>query len=232
MKFLLVFALLAASLASSASAQTRVQVGSFATGAWNNYQAGAYGSLEQSIGKHFEVDLMDGYSFSEIKPGYGRGTANVARISSIYWVNDRFGLQAIGEESGYTLNTLSKGAIYVSAGPIFKIHVLGFPARFTVGYIRELANGITAAGIETPHLNALLLLLSTRLGCSGAVCFRMTHEFTAGSVLTQGNPACDGTGPTNPVFLPCPRSRAAGGGFKVSFGIEFPRPRGQEDELF
>lgn len=229
---ILILGLLAA---SSLHAQSRVQVGTFGTGAWNNYQAGIFGAIDAPIGKHFEVGFLDGYSFSEIKPSVGKGTANVARITGTAWLTPKVGISVIGEESGYTLGTLSKGALYVAGGPVFRLRMLDFPARLTLGYISQLNNGIVG-GIETSYMRAALISVQTRLGCTGAICFHLTHEFTIGSVKTQGNPQCDGTygngAQAKPPMEPCPRSRMMGAGFQMRFGAVFPRRRGTEDDLF
>lgn len=224
-----ILALIFIAFALSAKAQTRFQIGGFGTGAWNNYQAGPLGILEQPVGKRFEIDLTEGYSFYENKPGYGKGVANVFRVGTIIWLNNRIGLNVTGEESGYTLNSLSKGAIYAWAGPLFRINIFGFPSRLELSYVTELNNGYTSTGLETSHLKAGLIALTTRLGCSGPFCYRFNYDFSGGTVLNQGNPICDGSLP-GPIT--CPRSTGVSGGFKASFTFEFPRPRGHEGDLF
>lgn len=224
-----ILALIIVAFAMPAEAQTRFQLGGFGTGAWNNYQAGVLGILEQPLGKRFEVDLTEGYSLYENKPGYGKGVANVFRVGTTVWLNDRIGLNANGEESGYTLNSLSKGAMYAWAGPIFRIHMSKLPSRLQFGYLTELDNGVTLTGIETSHLKAGLIAITTRVGCSGPFCFRINYDFTAGTVLDQGSPICDGS---RPGSITCPRSIAGSGGFKMSFTFEFPRPRDREGDLF
>lgn len=218
-----------------AAAQTRVQGGVFGTGAFNNYQAGVFGSVDVPIGKHFEVGFLDGYSFTEIKPGVGKGTANVARVTGTAWFTPKIGVSVFGEQSGYTLATLSKGAIYVAGGPVFRLHVLGFPARLTLGYLAQLNNGIVG-GIETSYMLAAIISVQTRLGCAGQVCFHLTHEFAMGSVLSQGNPQCDGTygngSQAKPPMDPCDRSRMMGGGFAMRLGAVFGHRKGTEDDLF
>jgi hypothetical protein len=223
-----ILALTLIAFAIPAKAQARFQLGGFGTGAWNNYQAGALGILEQPLGKRLEIHLTEGYSFYENKPGYGKGVANVFRVGTTIWLNDRIGLNASGEESGYTLNSLSKGAIYAWAGPVFRIYMFKSPSRLQLGYVTELDNGLTPTGLETSHLKAGLIAISTRVGCSGPFCFRINYDFTAGTVLDQGNPVCDGSRP-GPVT--CPRSMSGSGGFKASFTLEFPRPRGNENNL-
>lgn len=209
-----------------ASAQVRVQMGGFGTGAWNNYQAGMFGSVDVPIGKHFEIGMMDGYSFKEIKPGVGKGTANIARVTGTAWLTPKIGVSVLGEQSGYTLGTLSKGAIYVAGGPVFRTHLLDFPSRVTIGYLAQLDNGIVG-GIETSYMRAALITVQTRLGCTRYMCFHLTHEFSMGSVKAQGNPVCDGTfgngAQAKPPMDACPRPRTVGGGFAMRFGVVFGR---------
>lgn len=230
-----IFLLCWLTLAGSIHAQTRYQGGAFGTGAFNNYQAGVFGSVDIPIGRRFEVGLSDGYSFAEIKPGVGKGTANVARVTGTAWFTPKIGVSAFGEQSGYTLGTLSKGAIYVGGGPVFRLYMLGFPARLTLGYLAQLNNGIVG-GIETSYMRAALISVQTRLGCTGQVCFHLTHEFAMGSVLSQGNPQCDGTfgngSQAKPPMDPCSRPRTIGGGFQMRFGAVFPRHKDTEDDPF
>jgi hypothetical protein len=211
-------------IALPAGAQTRVLFGGVGGSEFGNDSGGIRASIEQPFGRRYEIDLSDTFSPLENHIGFGHGTANVARVVGDFWVSLHFGISGGGEFSDYHVAQLTKGSYYALAGPIVRLKVGGMPMRFGFSYFREFHNGTNSVGVETNHVQGALFTFTSRMGCAGAVCFRIGEEIVAGHFLQQGNPICE---PTT-----CPRQGATGGGAQISFAVEFPRPRGRENDLF
>lgn len=218
-------------LAPTAKSQTRVLVGASGGESFGNGSIGVMGAVEVPITKHFEFDLKDVFSPVESHVALGHGTANIVGGGGIVWATKNMGFAGSAEYSTYNVTQVSKGGLYVYGGPVWRVRVLDFPGRFEVDYLRELHNGITN-GVETSHMQGVAVSLDLRLGCAGAVCFRMKEQFAIGRVLTQGNPVCDGTDGPIAAVLSCPRRGATGGSMMVTFGVEFPRRKATENDTF
>jgi hypothetical protein len=226
-KFILSLLLALALMVPSAKAQTRVLLGLSGSNEFNNMSAGVSAGLEVPFLHRFELDLNDTYSPYETHVGLGIGHANIASAGGTVWLTDKVGLSGKLEDSGYSVTKVSKTAAYALAGATVKTYVLGFPSRVSFGYTQQFNNGITN-GVETSHLTGGYIKVDTRLGCTGAVCYRGSEQFAAGHVLQQGNPVCDGT----EGAVTCPRNTSFGVGVSLTFSIEFPRRRTTEDNLF
>lgn len=218
----------------TARSQDRFMLGTSGGDSYSNLSAGVAGAAELPIRRHFEVDLLDNFQPWEYHTALGSGYANLARANGIIWLNPTVGLLGAVEYSGYSVTTVQKGQYYAYGGPVFRLYVFGVPSRLEFDYINEFKNGISDTGVETGHLQGFRLALTGRVGCEGAVCFRLSEEVDAGHNLTQGNPICDGSdgNGSQAGLLPCPRSSDFGGGATVTFSMEFPRHRGHENDLF
>lgn len=212
----------------------RILIGASGAQSYDNTMFGVVAGIEQPIGKRVELQLRDSFSPFEQHSGLGSGHANILRGAGIIWLTQKFGLNGTVERSSYIAGLTSKAGYYMSMGPSFRFILWEAPARLTLNYISQLHNGLSKSGIETSHLQGVAVNLSSRLGCKGAMCFRLTYEMSAGRILDIGNPVCDGTlGNGSQVgFDPCPRKSGIGGGFTGSLELEFPRHRGSEMEVF
>lgn len=212
----------------------RYLVGSSGGDSFDNEEFGVTAGIEAPFLRHYEFDLADTFYPIESHVALGRGMANVVRGGGHAWIAKHFGFNGAAEYSNYDVTHVSKGGYDALVGPSFRFYGWGdAPVRIDLFYVRELNNGITN-GVETSHLQGVAVRASVRLGCTGAVCFRVTDEFAVGHVLEQGNPVCDGTyGNGSQVgFLPCPRTGTVGGSFTASVTLEFPRQRSHESDLF
>lgn len=211
----------------------RILVGVASGESFNNAFLGPRLAAEVPLWRRFELDA----SFEiapESKRGYGTGWETKAEIGGIAWITTKLGATSGVEFGNYSVTQASKTAMYLSSGPILRVSIFGSPSRLTFGYVRQLRNGISQNGTETNHLSGGFAALDSRVGCTGAACWRVKEEFQLGHVLNQGNPLCDGTyGDGSRVgFAPCPRSSSLGGGFTVGVALEFPRRRGRENDPF
>jgi hypothetical protein len=77
-------------------------------------------------------------------------------------------------------------------------------------------------GTYPSHMIGGGIELSSRLGCTRYLCFRLGEQFYLGHILQQGDQYCDGS--IEPRTCG-PRLGAIGDGFTLSFHIEFPRHR-------
>ena len=213
---------------SNVKAQTRYLVGVSGTYAFDNRSLGVTGGIEIPV-KRVEIDLADTFSPFETHVSLGGGRSNLASAGGLIWLTKGFGLTGKAETSSYDVTQVSKHADYGFGGIIFRTVAIGSPIRVLVQYIRQFNNGISPTGLETSHLSGADINLTVRMGCSGPICFRVTDDNYFGRVLTQGDPYCDGSiGPQT-----CgPRGSALGGGFTIGVLLEFPRPRGHENEAF
>lgn len=207
-----------------ARAQTRILLGGAGGSEFGNDSGGFKASIEQPFSRRYEIDLSDTFSPLENHIGFGHGTANVARVVGDLWVSLHFGISGGGEFSDYHVTQLTKGGYSALAGPILRLKVRGIPMRIGVSYAGQFHNGTNSLGVETNHLQGAMFTLTSRMGCVGAVCFRLGEEIVSGHFLQQGNPVCEAT--------TCPRQGSTGGGAQVSFAVEFPRPRGRENDIF
>lgn len=214
---------------TTASAQTRLQVGIGGAEAFNNSSIGVTASIEVPFAKRYELDLKDTFSPFESKVALGGGRANTSRATGLVFLTDSIGLTGAVEDSNYNVTLVTKDADYAFGGLVYRGIVGGLPARFTFQYIRQFNNGITPSGLESSHLQGGDVGYTMRFGCLGAVCIRTSEDIVFGRVLTQSNPVCDGSFP-GPVT--CPRTPALGGGFTASITAEFPRHRGHEYDKF
>lgn len=229
-KVLGLFALVLA-FALTGSAQTRILAGVGGGPSYDNAELGFIGQVELPIKERVELSLREAYYPLEIHTGLGSGTANLTRVGGIVWLTKSFGVTASTEYSTYHVTKVEKGGFYTYGGPIFKTNILDVPVRVEIDYVRQVRNGITTDGIETSHLQGAALSFDGRVGCAGAVCFRLYEQFSLGRVYTQGNPICDGSFPL--TTLPsCPRSSALGSSFTTSFMIEFPRRKDSGNRTF
>ena len=222
--------LLLALCAGTCHAQSRFLVGTSGGSSFDNQSLGISVSAEVPFAHKNEFYIGDTFAPYESHVALGSGYANIVWIGEIRWVTNGFGLSGSIQNSSYRVSKASKAADYFSGGPIFRKMIWGSPARLSFGYIRQVNNGILN-GLESSHLEGGHFGFTTRLGCAGNGCIRISEDFSVGYVLTQGNPVCDGAYPL--TTLPaCPRSIAVGGGFTGSVSIEFPRRKGQESDPF
>jgi hypothetical protein len=221
-KFLLALLFVLMSFAPLAHAQTRLSVGLAGGNNVDNLSVGPAVAIEVPFLRHFELDLRDTFSPYERHTALGTGYANIVKGGGIIWLTKSFGVVGIAESSSYAVTQVSKSAVYTNAGAIYRTLFLGAPTRFEFDYIQQSNNGITN-GIETSHFHGGEFSIDTRFGCAKSACLRVREQLDIGRVLTQGNPACDGNGITDPRFLPCPRGSAITGGGSVSLMLEFPR---------
>ena len=206
-------------------AQSRILAGVAGGSEFGNDNLGVAVSAELPFAHRFEADIKDVFSPLENHAGYGHGTANVARAGGIAWITNNVGITGSAEYSDYHVTTLAKGAYYSRFGPIVRFVVAGMPSRVSVSYARQFHDGITPAGVESSHLQGAVFSITTRMGCAGNLCFRVTGELVGATFLQQGNPICDGSRGA----VTCPRQSATGGGGQVLFQVEFPRYRDAPD---
>lgn len=231
-KLIVGFALaLAMLLTPTVHAQTRVLAGLNGGDSYDNLFFGGQVAIEQQIGRHFEVALLDSFSPLEDHVALGHGKANSTNLNGIVWLTPSWGLDANATYSTYDVTKVSKGADYVQVGPILRKVVYYRPARFGINYEHQVFNGITPSGLETSHLNGIDAYFDVRLTCfgSGKLCMRIREDWTFGRVLTQGNPVCDGAF----GVATCPRTPAFGGGWSGSLRFELGKRNGHQlDEAF
>jgi len=177
---------------------------------------------------HLELDITNQFDPLESHIKLGSGYAEKATLAPILWVKPSLGLQGALVYSGYSVTATAKHAYYVQGNLVYRTLAIGVPTRFTFGYIREVNNGILVNGDETGHLQGGQVIFDTRIGCVKPFCVRIVTQISAGRVLNQGNPLCDGTRGA----VTCPRSAALSGGTEVSVLFEFPHRRGKEQDLF
>jgi hypothetical protein len=221
----------------TAKAQTRVLVGADGGSSFSNLFVGPEVAIEVPIGKKVELDLKDVFMPFEEHTALGSGTANKFEGGGIIWVKKDLGLNGRVDYSEYNTE-IKKSGEYAAFGATVRKSFNEFPVRFTFDYIQEFHNGIfpnNVTGTESPHLKAGEFNLDMRMGCGGKICYRLSFDFMIGHVLTQGNPACDGTlGNTggNGPNGSCPRTGASSGSFTSSIVLEFPRHRAIEGDAF
>jgi hypothetical protein len=218
--------------ATTANAQTRFLTGVTGVQDFDNSSIGVTAGIEVPFAKHYELDLKDTFSPFESHVALGGGRANLATVGGFVWLSKSFGLTGHVDDSSYNVTKVTKDADYGFGGLAYRGILGGLPARFTLSYIRQFNNGITPTGLESSHLQGVDLGFTVRFGCLGDVCIRTSEDFTAGRVLTQGNPICDGSYPLPTGTTACPRGIAIGGGVEGSLLIEFPRRRATEQEAF
>lgn len=234
----ILLALLLLTFAVTASAQNRVLVGVAGGQSFDNDNFGVLIGIEHPFYKNLEVDLLDTFSPLESHVNLGHGWENVADLNGIAWMpytdffSHNIGITGGAEYSNYNVKTVAKGADYAHGGLITRAMLAGVPVRVSLEYIRQIANGITYAGIESSHLQGAQIGMDSRIGCVGPMCFRMNERLAVGQVWTQGNPQCDGSLSVKTNLLPCPRAKAVGGSFEASFSMEFPRRKGTEYNVF
>lgn len=182
--------------------------------------------------QRFELDASNVYSplFSHPSAG-GSGYTDQAKVGGIVWASLKIGITGSMEYSAYKTISVHKWGGYQMIGPIFRLKLLDVPTRLDLQYIREFHNGVYG-GIESNRIQGVRIGVSGRVGCTGAVCWRLSEAFVFARGLNQGNSACDGTGPANPMLAWCPRSSFIGGSVQVVLQMEWPRRRGGEDEVF
>lgn len=214
--------------------QTRVLVGTMVGSSFGNYFFGLKGGIEIPFASRYELDSQETISPFERHVALGSGWANQVSAGGHLWLTKGFGLNFSAEYSNYSVTTVRKGGEFVFGGVTWRKIAWGVPARFSLNYIREFNNGISANGTESARLQGGEFLMVARMGCSGFVCSRVEFDFQAGHVLTQGNPICDGTyGITGgPNGGPCFRTGAWSGGATMGFILEFPSRPGNEDIAF
>lgn len=233
-KLIGILMLLVSLFAIQTKAQTRVLFGVTGAQAYDNSSVGVTAALEIPFLTRYELDLKDTFSPFESKVALGGGRANIAGAGGFVWLTENWGLTGRVEDSSYNVTKITKDADYAFGGLAYRGIVGGLPARFTFQYIRQFNNGITPSGVESSHLQGFDFGFSVRYGCFGFVCVRNSTDFSAGRVLTQGNPVCDGTfGVTggNGPNGSCPRGSALGGGVQMTIALE-RRPRGRESDKF
>jgi hypothetical protein len=215
-------------------AQTRWLLGVSGGDNFDNYSFGVQGGVEIPFAKRYELDLKDTFSPIETHVSLGSGRANATSAGGYIWVSKSWGLNGRVEDSMYDVTKVSKDADYAFGGLTYRALIGGFPSRLSFDYIQQFNNGIAPSGVETSHLQGADFSFTTRFGCVGPTCVRISEDFDFGRVLTQGNPVCDGTyGVTGgPNGGPCPRQGALGGGVSASVVLEFPRHRGHENDVF
>lgn len=214
--------LLCCMLYGSAQAQTTVAIGIQAGSSFGNLFLGPTLGLQSTFAKHYEFDLSDTFSPLESHIALGNGWANHLEGSGIGWITKGFGIDGGVSYSNYK-TSIYKSAEYGHGGVVLQHNYQGTDVRYTLNYIREFHNGISADGAESDHLQGGDFGLQVRTGCSKHFCYRTDFDFQVGHVLTQGNPVCDGTygligGPNGG---PCPRTGAWAGAFTGAFMIEF-----------
>lgn len=215
--------------------RARVLVGSVGGSSFGNYFFGLNAAVEIPFAHRYELDLLDTFSPIESHIAIGSGWANQVSAGGLFWLTKRFGLNGSAEYSNYSVTTVSKGGDYAFLGVTWRKKISwGVPARFSLDYIREFKNGISANGTESAHLQGVDFGFAARIGCSRSFCRRLVFDYQIGYVLTQSNPVCDGTyGITGgPNGGPCYRTGAWSGGATASFVLEFPGNRGYEDVGF
>ena len=215
-------------LAGTAQAQTRILVGTEGGSSFGSLFAGITVSLEQPITRHFEFDARYSFDPAEQHIALGDGWANRASAGGIVWLTKSLGLDGRAEYSSYSVS-IAKTNQYAFGGLVLRKSIDYMPMRFTFNYLREFDNGISANGTETDHVQGGEFNMDMRVACAWRACYRVAFDFEVGRVLTQSNPACDGTyaGPVT-----CPRGVASSGAFTASLAMEFPRRRATEDEAF
>ena len=218
--------------AGSAQAQTRILGGVTGAQDFDNSSVGVTAAIEVPFLKHYELDLRDTFSPFESHVALGGGRANIATIGGFIWLTKSFGLTGHVDDSSYNVTKVTKDADYGFGGLAYRGILGGLPARFTLSYIRQFNNGITPTGLESSHLQGVDLGFTVRFGCFSSMCVRMSEDFTAGRVLTQGNPLCDSSYPLAAGVTACPRTGAIGGGVQGSLLLEFPRRKASEQEVF
>lgn len=234
-KFLFgMFLFLVMLLGPAVHAQTTVLVGGEGGINFNNKFLGATAGLEQSFGKHFEIDLTGAFDPIEAKTAYGNGFSYSTSVDATGWFSDHWGLNGQIDRAAYTITKARKTGYFAYGGFSYRNLVWGSPAHFEFDYFQQIHNGIAADGTETNQTKGGSVTFSVRLGCGNSFCVRLDEIVDAGHVLQQGNPMCDGTfGNTGgPNGGPCKRQGAMSGGAQASVVFEFPRRRGQEDALF
>ena len=216
-------------------AQTRWLVGPEGALDYDNKSVGLMAGVEIPFAKHFELDLKDTFSPIETHVALGGGRANITTAGGIVWLSQNWGLTGSVADSMYDVTKVTKDGDFASGGFIHRGYIGGLPARVSIKYVQQFNNGITPSGLESSHLQGVEVGITSRFGCLGVVCTRLSFAFDAGKVLTQSNPICDGTygitGGNGPNGS-CPRQSALGGGSTFSFVLEFPRHRGHEYEAF
>lgn len=230
------FFLLAMIFTPMTHAQTRVLVGPAGGAVFDNDYGGFSAGIEIPFAKRFELDLSDTFAPLEYHVALGHGISNNIAANGRVWFHPtgHWGLEAGAKDSMYSVTKVSKDGDYAFGGLAYRNVIGGLPARISFDYVQQFNNGIDPNGVETNHVKALEVNTSVRFGCLGAVCVRLNYEFSAGYLLTQGNPQCDGTFGTTggPNGGPCYRTGAYGGGTAASILFEFPRHRGHENDTF
>lgn len=199
---------------------TRILLGASGGMVYDNITASVTLGLEVPL-RRFEFDAQEIFSPYENHTAVGVGTANSVRGMGILWATKSFGLTGGIKQSEYSA-TIHKSAYDVMPGVVIRKALGGIPSRFEINYVRQVDNRFVN-GMEPNRLQGMRFAMTTRMGCSGKVCYRLEWEMEAGRVHLQGNPNCDGTLP-GPVT--CANRYATSGGAKVGFSIEFPRHRG------
>jgi hypothetical protein len=228
LKWFFVFAMLYSLFANHVQAQTRVLAGAQGGQAYSNTHLGVLAGIEIPFAHRFEFDLSDRFSPYESHTALGTGTANIASAGGILWMSKSIGVTGSLNTSEYAVTKLRKSVYSTTGGVVFRKQWSGIPSRLEFDYVRDLP-GKMINRVEPSYLQAGRVGLTTRLGCSGAICYRLGWEFEGGIVKNQSNPQCDGTLP-GPVT--CPRNVSVSGGVQVVFAIEFPRRRQTENEAF
>lgn len=182
--------------------------------------------VEIPVAGRFEIDAAD--SFSPLEEHLGRGWANQISAGGIVW-NENIGFDGAVDYSNYS-TSIAKGGYYAQGGVAWRRYAWGKPVRFSFDYFRQFRNGVSPNGTETDHVQGGTFTIQSRLGAAGPVTIRTVLSISAGHLLTQGNPACDGS---RGVYLPsCKRAGAVSGGGSFGIYFEFPRHRGYEESVF
>lgn len=210
------------------NAQTRILLGATGGAGFSSSYFGPSAALEIPV-KKLEIDLSDEYFPLYNHTSIGSGEANRVKAGGILWLGHGVGLTGSAEYSKYVIAEVRKGQYYGFGGLIFRKKILDSPTRISLTFIDEFNNGVSSTGLESSHLKGGDIGLSVRIGCAGSTCFRLGTDNFFGRVLEQGNPKCDGSIGTQTCGS---RISAMGGGFSISFQVEFPRRKGHEDEVF
>lgn len=212
--------------------QSRILIGASGGSGLGNSNLGIATSAEIPLAHHFEFDASNVYSplFSHPSAG-GSGYTDQSKVGGIVWATKSVGLTASTEYSMYRTISVRKWGGYSTFGPIFRLRLLDVPMRLDLQYIREFHNGVYG-GIESNRIQGARIGVSGRIGYTGPLAWRMSESFVFARGLNQGNPVCDGAGPRDRNLSPCPRSSFIGGSVQVSIAIEFPRRKGQEEQIF
>jgi hypothetical protein len=215
-----------------AHAQTRVLVGPSGGLVYDNAFFGVTTGLEVPVGHRFEADLYD-TAAGEKHTALGGGWTNSLETQGIVWTTEHLGLNAGVQQSRYSVTGTAKSEYFVNGGLVIRNNSW-VPTRFTLDYVREVANGLMPNGDETNRLQGGIFTWDSILDCGRHYCIRFQTTVQAGRVLSEGNPRCDGTlGNTGgPNGGPCPRQAQMGGGASASVLFQFPRHAEQENELF